>query len=354
MTLPSAKDIEKKFKEKYGEQIGGAGVQLPKMERCPTGFFLFDLSLGGGIPKGVCSIIFGPESAGKSTLALKTIAEHQRRWPHETCHLFDMETSYDPEWAAKLGVDVDALHVYRPEYAEMAVDMVEAMLAADDTGLVVLDSIAAMTTTAEIDGDASSAQYGGASRVVSKMVRKVNTQLNLASKAGRMPAVVYINQIRTKIGVMYGSPEDMPGGNALKFQSSLTVRLWGKPSKETTANKALPLFREVESMVKKHKVQIVATHAKWKVALVPTKGLAIGEADDFNTMKDLMRQYGVLGQDSKHYILDGGEYKTLKDVRAALMDDPVLMDEVRTILVNKITAEMTGTVIGNVVDEVTE
>lgn len=350
--MATAKQLEQKFKEKYGEQIGGAGIVLPSPERCPTGLFMLDLSLGGGVPKGVCTIIFGPESAGKSTVSLKTIAEHQRRWPDQVCYLFDVETSYDPEWAAKLGVDTDRLHVYRPEYAEMAVDMVEAALAAEDTGLVVLDSIAALTTTAEIDDPADRAQYGGASRVISKMVRKVNTQLNLASKAGRKPAVIYINQIRTKIGVVYGSPEDMPGGNALKFQSSLTVRLWGKPSKETTANKALPLFREMESMVKKHKIGILATHAKWRVALVPTKGLAVGESDDFNTLKDLMKQYGVMGQDSKHYILDGGEYKTLKEVRAALLDDPVLLDEVRSILVDRIRAEITGTVIGDVTQEV--
>lgn len=346
-----ASEIEANFKKKYGDAIGGQGPELPRIERVSTGYFMLDLSTKGGIPKGCCTIIYGPESSCKTTIALKTIAQHQKAWPDQACFFFDIENSYDPEWARKLGVDVESLHVYRPEYAEMAVDMVEQALAASDTGIVVLDSIAALTTSAEIEDPADKAQVGGAARIVSKLVRKVNTQLNLAAKAGRMPAMVYINQIRNKIGVLYGDPETMPGGNAIKFQSSMTIRLYGRAKEDKTVSKAIAPVREIRSIVKKHKVQIIGTHAEWDIVMVPHKGLSIGEADDWNTLLNLMKKHGLLAKDgNKGWVMDGGEYKNQQEVKEALLDDPVLLAEVRELLFDRVEAALHGTIIGDVAE----
>ena len=221
--MSSAEEIVKKMKKDYGESIAKRGSdEYVDTPRLPTGIFPFDLASGGGFPMGRVSVVFGPESSGKTNVVLKAIGKGQQIYPDKQAVFVDAEHAFDPLWARQLGVNTDRLIVIHPEYAEQAVDMIEAFLYASDVFCVALDSIAALSTQNEIESSAEKAAVGGASLVIGKLFKKATVSFNRMRNQGLMPpAFIGINQIRHKIGVMYGDPETMPGGNAIKFASSL-------------------------------------------------------------------------------------------------------------------------------------
>ena len=189
-----------------------------QVDRIPTGIFPLDLATGGGFPTGRISIVYGTESSNKSNLCLKAVAMAQKLITDKKAVWVDVEGTYDHKWAAKMGVDVDNLIVVRPEYAEQAIDITEAFLYADDVSIVVLDSIANMMTSNEIDSSVEKASVGGASLLVGRMFKKCVVSFNKIRNTGKMPpAFVAINQIRIKIGVMFGDPECNEYSTVLNF-----------------------------------------------------------------------------------------------------------------------------------------
>ena len=226
--MSKVKDIVKGINDEYGTSVAGEGVNWAEADRIPTGWFPFDLATGGGFPMGGVSIVYGPESSLKSTLALRAIAQCQILKPHLKCAFLDLEGAYEPSWGKTLGVDNSKLVYALPDYAEQVVDITIALLEAEDIGIVVIDSLAAMAPENEVVSSAEKASVGGSGLIISKFCRKLTTAINQAKRQGRYPLVIAINQIRHKIGVMYGNPETMPGGFAFKFASKMTVRLYGK------------------------------------------------------------------------------------------------------------------------------
>lgn len=183
----------------------------------PSGSLTLDVALGvGGYPRGRVIEIYGPEGSGKTTMALHAIAEAQRLG--EVAALVDVENALDPEYAAKIGVDVDALYVSQPDSGEAALDVVDALIRSNAVGIVVVDSVAALVPRAEIEGDIGASLPGIQARLMSQFLRRIS---NAVKQSGT--ALIFINQIRFKIGVMFGSPETTSGGVALKFYS--TIRL---------------------------------------------------------------------------------------------------------------------------------
>ena len=333
--MSTAKEVALALKKKFGEQIGGQGAKFPAVDRVPTGFFSIDLTTGGGIPRGCVTIIFGPEGCGKTTLALKTIAEYQKRWPEDTCALFDIENQFDPAWAAVLGVDVDKLHVYKPDYAEQAVDMIETFLYADDCGMVIIDSLAALVTVKEVEESAEKDLPGAQARVVKKLVLKTNTAMTVQRKSGRMPTLIYINQIRYQIGVMYGNPEKMPGGMAPKYQSSMTMRLWGKRLMDKSVSAIMPARLKIDCVLQKWRVKVLGNAAQAEMIMVPHKGLEVGQVDDWKVVEGYLREYGYLGKGGKKgWVMFEQEYDTLGDCREALVSDPASMDQARGMILD--------------------
>lgn len=217
--MSSAKELMSKLKKEHGASVVTVGADgFVDYPRIPTGIFPLDLATGGGIPLGKCTVIYGMESSNKTNVTLKCIAEGQRMYPDKFAVFIDAENSLDTKWAEKLGVDVSRIMVVHPDYAEQAVDMIETFLYADDVFMVVLDSIAALTTQNEIESSAEKAVVGGASLVVGKLYRKVTVAQNQMSKSGKIPpAFVAINQVRTKIGVMFGDPECLRGDTLINF-----------------------------------------------------------------------------------------------------------------------------------------
>ena len=203
------------------EQDFGAGSVMRmgdkaavKVEAIPTGALALDLALGiGGVPKGRIVEIFGPESAGKTTLIYHSIAEAQARGG--VCAFVDTEHAIDPIYAARIGVDTDELLISQPDYGEQALEIVDVLVRSGAVDVVAIDSVAALTPRAELEGQMGETQVGLQARLMSQALRKLAGNLNRANTV-----CLFTNQIREKIGVMFGSPETQPGGRALKFYSS--------------------------------------------------------------------------------------------------------------------------------------
>ena len=181
------------------------------VEAIPTGSLLLDHALGiGGVPKGRIIEIFGPESSGKTTVALHIIAEAQKRGGEAV--FIDVEHALDPVYAQALGVDIDSLLVSQPDTGEQALEICEALVRSGAIDVVVIDSVAAMVTKAEIDGEMGDSHVGLQARLMSQALRKLTGAISKSNCVA-----IFINQLREKIGVMYGNPETTPGGRALKF-----------------------------------------------------------------------------------------------------------------------------------------
>ncbi len=234
---------------KLGEDQG-----LPDIETIPSGSILLDEALGiGGYPKGRIVEIYGPESSGKTTLALHAIAEAQRIGG--VAAFIDAEHALDPTYARGLGVDTDSLWVSQPDNGEQALEIAEALVRSKAVDIIVVDSVAALTPQAEIEGDMGDSHVGLQARLMSQALRKLT---GIISKSSTV--LVFINQIRMKIGVMFGNPETTTGGNALKFYCSVRLEVRrietiNKSSDEAIGNrvrvtvkknKVAPPFRKVE------------------------------------------------------------------------------------------------------------
>lgn len=334
----SAASLLSSFQSEYGESIGSFGGSLVDSDRVPTGMFPLDLALGGGFPRGKCSIIFGPESSGKTNLALLAIAQHQLLWPDKVCVFFDVEGSFDPVWARMLGVDTDKLIVIRPSYAEQLVNMCESILYTEDCGIVVIDSLAALVTTQELESDAEKANVGGTGLVTGKLVRKTTLALSEAEKAGRKPTLIYINQIRHKIGVMYGNPETQPGGNAPQFQACIRLRVYGKNEMDSKVSTVMPVKKVTTFAISKWKCPILAASGKFEMVTLKHNGMNPGFCDDFNTVAAYLKEFGMFeqGEKKKGWVILGENYDKQADFKSKLYEDKKFGTDVRAAIIERL------------------
>ena len=207
--------IEKQFGKNTVMRLGDNTVQA--VEAVSTGSLTLDIALGiGGLPKGRIVEIYGPESSGKTTMTLQAIAECQKAGG--TCAFIDAEHALDPQYARKLGVDIDNLLVSQPDHGEQALEITDALVRSGSVDLIVVDSVAALVPRAEIDGAMGDNLPGLQARLMSQAMRKLTASIKRTNCT-----VIFINQIRMKIGVMFGNPETTTGGNALKFYASQRV-----------------------------------------------------------------------------------------------------------------------------------
>ena len=301
--------IEKQFGKGSIMRMGDESV-AKDIEAISTGSLTLDVALGlGGLPKGRIVEIYGPESSGKTTLTLHAIAEAQKAGG--TAAFVDAEHALDPAYAAKLGVDVDNLLVSQPDTGEQALEITDMLVRSGGVDIVVVDSVAALTPKAEIEGDMGDSHMGLQARLMSQALRKLTANIKRTNTL-----VIFINQIRMKIGVMFGSPETTTGGNALKFYSSvrMDIRRIGaiKKGDEVVGN-------ETRVKVVKNKVSPPFKQAEFEILY--NQGVSrAGEIIDLGVKLNLIDKAGAWYSCQGNRIGQGKE-----NVRQHLLENPELM-----------------------------
>ena len=244
--------IEKAYGKGSVMKLGDSGANM-NIETIPTGSLSLDIALGlGGVPKGRIIEIYGPESSGKTTVALHMVAEAQKR--DGIAGFIDAEHALDPVYAKNIGVDIDNLYISQPDNGEQALEIAETMVRSGAIDIVIIDSVAALVPKAEIDGDMGDSHVGLQARLMSQALRKLTAAINRSNCV-----VVFINQLREKVGIMFGNPETTTGGRALKFYSSvrMDVRrvealkqggevIGNRTRIKVVKNKVAPPFKEAE------------------------------------------------------------------------------------------------------------
>jgi len=281
-----------------------------QVETTPTGSLSLDVALGGGLPRGRLVEIFGAEGGGKTTLTLHCISEMQKSGG--ICAFIDAEHSLDPTYAAALGVDVDNLFISQPDNGEQALEIADTLVRSGAIDMVVVDSVAALTPRAEIEGEMGDLQVGAMARMMSQGCRK------LASSVGRANATaIFINQIREKIGVMYGSPETTPGGRALKFFASVRMRVSrGEQIKDGT----VILGNRTKVRIDKNKIAPPFREAEFD--LIYGKGI-----NKYGDILDLAVQKGLIQKGGAWFTVGDERFQGRDNVRAYLEENMAFADD---------------------------
>ncbi|MCY0147278.1 MULTISPECIES: recombinase RecA [Hoeflea] len=291
----------------------GANEGVVEIETVPTGSLGLDIALGiGGLPRGRVIEIFGPESSGKTTLALQTIAEAQKKGG--ICGFIDAEHALDPVYARKLGVDLESLLISQPDNGEQALEITDTLVRSGALDVLVIDSVAALTPRAEIEGEMGDSLPGLQARLMSQALRKLTASI---SRSNCM--VIFINQIRMKIGVMFGSPETTTGGNALKFYASvrLDIRRIGsvKDRDEVVGN---------QTRVKVVKNKMAPPFKQVEFDIMYGEGVSkVGELIDLGVKAGIVEKSGAWFSYNSQRLGQGRE-----NSKQFLRDNPVLADEI--------------------------
>jgi protein RecA len=325
--MSTAVSVMADLKKKFGDQTVTVGVTMYEAERIPTGIFDLDYATGGGLPRGRLTEIYGPESSCKTNIVLKAMEQAQKLHPDSKVVFIDVENAMTGSWLVKMGVDPGRLIYVRPDYGEQVLEAVPMFLEAEDVSMVLIDSTAALVGQNELEKDADKATPGNATILIQRLVKACVNAIQKADKAyedgerqNPAPCWVMINQVRMKIGVMYGSPETTPGGNAPKFAAALRLRTFGKNLVDPKISKAMPAYKKVI-------VQLI----KWKVPMIPNPKLGLGEVDSWGLVEQLLEHFGMLMKDPKKgYWLNtdgkaapdnGIHYPTLKSMYEQYRED---------------------------------
>lgn len=314
-TMPDIDALMESLQSRFGE---GAVMKLgeasnSKVETVSSGSFSLDLALGGGLPKGRVIEVYGPESSGKTTLALHAVAEMQKRGGKAA--FIDAEHALDPEYAGRIGVKVKDLIVSQPDNGEEALNILESLVRSNIIDIVVVDSVAALTPRAEIEGEMGASHMGLQARLISQALRKLTA---ICAKSGTI--VIFINQIRMKIGIVFGNPETTPGGLALKFYSSVRLDI----------RRTAQIKKGEESVGNRVKVKVVKNKvaAPFKLAefdILFGRGISY-ESDVANTAL----AYGVMTKAGASYSMENEKLGVgFDNVVQRLREDKKLLDTLK-------------------------
>lgn len=303
--------LEKDFGAGTVMRLGDDGVK--DVETIPTGSIGLDYALGvGGVPRGRITEIFGPESSGKTTLAIHIIAEAQKKGG--ICAIIDAEHAFDRFYAEKLGVDVNNLWIAQPDNGEQALDIAEQLINSGAIDVLVIDSVAALTPKAEIEGEMGDKNVGLHARLMSQAMRKLTGTISRTRTC-----CIFINQIREKIGVTFGSPETTTGGNALKFYS--TVRIDIRPSSLIKVDD-VSVGRVVKVKVVKNKVAPPFMRAEFEIMF----GKGISRSGE---IVDLAVEYGIMKKSGAWFSYEGTKLgQGRESVKRVIEENPELAEEI--------------------------
>ncbi|MBP8810284.1 MAG: recombinase RecA [Kofleriaceae bacterium] len=303
------------------------GSETQEVEVIPTGSVALDVALGcGGLPRGRIVEIYGPESSGKTTLTLHAIAEAQRAGG--VCAFVDAEHALDVEYARRLGVQLDDLLVSQPDHGEQALEIVDTLVRTGAIDLIVVDSVAALTPRAELEGDMGDSHMGLQARLMSQALRKLTAVISRTRTI-----VVFINQLRQKIGVVYGNPETTTGGNALKFYCSVRLDI---RKKKVVKRGEESIGSEVKVKVVKNKLAPPFREAEFEILY----GIGVNKTGE---LVDTAEKLGVVEKAGTWYSYGGQKLGQGKDkVAAHLEEHPALAEQLRAALVKQAKAAVTA------------
>lgn len=307
--------ITKRFGEGTIMRLGEAHSM--QVEVIPTGSISLDIALGvGGLPRGRVIEIYGPESSGKTTVCQHVIAEAQKRGG--ICAFVDMEHALDPNYAAKIGVNVDELYVSQPDTGEQALEIAEALIRSGTMDVVVVDSVAALVPRAEIEGEMGDAHVGLQARLMSQALRKLSGVIKQTNTI-----VIFTNQLRSKIGVMFGSPETTSGGNALKFYASVRLDIRRiqaiKAGSDVTGNRT-------RIKVKKNKVAAPFTECEFDIMY--NEGISLtGDVLDLAVEFNIVDKRGAYFRYGETLLGQGRE-----NAKVFLAENPEILDELEFLI----------------------
>ena len=307
--------IEKDFGK--GSIMKMGDEQIEEVEVIPTGSIALNAALGvGGYPKGRIIEIYGPESSGKTTLAIHAIAEAQRNGG--IAAFIDAEHAFDRFYAAKLGVNIDELLISQPDNGEQALEIADQLIRSSAIDIIVIDSVAALTPKAEIEGDMGDNKVGLQARLMSQALRKLTSSISKTNTT-----CIFINQLREKIGVMFGNPETTTGGNALKFYASVRMDI----RRVTTLKDGdTPIGNQVRVKVVKNKVAPPFRKAEFEIMF----GEGISKTGE---ILDLGVEYDIIQKSGSWFSYNGAKLAQGRDATKALLrDNPELCDELEALI----------------------
>lgn len=352
------KELFSAAKKKFGPDslVFAKDFKYKDVHRISTGILPLDYALGGGLPVGRISMLYGHKSTSKSTNYLRAIGNAQRmcstcwtRMDRGPCQCgeqrrvkalwLDVESVWDDSWAKKF-VDLDDLVLAQPDTAEQAIDIGDAAIRSGAIDIVVVDSIASMTSAVEIEKTASELTVGLQARLVGQQMRKFVSGMNeMQHEMGRKPTVWLINQIRMKVGVMYGSPETTPGGMAVGFATSCEIRTSsGKYTMEHEGEGARPISVEMRAKVEKNKTSAAKMEAEWKMVLADTEVKKVGDIIDEHWALNMAVKAGLVDCASNRYTWKGESYHGASKLETKWMNDREDYEDLKTQLMTVLLA----------------
>ena len=307
--------LTKRFGEGIIMRLGEA--QHMNIEVIPTGSLSLDIALGvGGVPRGRVIEIYGPESSGKTTLCQHIIAEAQKQGG--ICAFIDMEHALDPTYAVKCGVDIDNLYVSQPDTGEQALEIADALIRSGTMDIVVVDSVAALVPRAEIEGEMGDAHVGLQARLMSQALRKLSGVIKQTNTA-----MIFTNQLRQKIGVMFGNPETTSGGNALKFYASVRIDIRRIQSIKAGGD---VIGNRTKVKIKKNKV--APPFAECELDIMYNEGISLtGDVLDLAVEKNIIDKRGAYFRYGETLLGQGRE-----NAKLYLAENPTVLDELEFLI----------------------
>lgn len=321
----------------YGPTVINRADLRPKLKHIPMGVFTLDMATLGGIPEGACTLKYGRAHSGKTTLTLRAIGQAQKKYPDRTPALIDLEGTYAPEWGEVHGIDNSRLALVQPDTGEQALDVVVELLKAQEVSMVAVDSLAGLVPFKETQKSFEDAMIGEQARLISRFCRVAQNIMLNQRKRGHRPAIVLVNQWRYKVGVMYGDPRVLPGGEAQHYFASLKIEYKNKEKEgKDDNNQTAVLHNEHAFSIDKNKIGAAVREGEFQMIRDPDHPLGQGFIDDGPAVVTWMRGRGLItggGSSWKVQELGDRKFGRLQEIADHFYSDLAYYDDLKRRLI---------------------